>query len=550
MQQIRIPDRDVIGDTEMSNGKANGEEYGGMQEQIEKMEHLLECRQALKELLEADPYRPKYHFLPPGGWLNDPTGAIFWDDRYHLFYEYYPEAAYQVFEHENQRVEHLKICWGHASSRDLVHWVHHPIALKPTDPDLDIKLCASGSAVDNDGVATIIYFGIPGGMCIATAVDGGLDRWTKHPHPVVPIPKPGEPNHGKYGVIDPCMWKQGEYWYALGGGARDPDGGDAASLFKSKDTIHWEFVHQFYKSDRSWTTATEDCACPDFFPIGDKHMLLFMSHDTGVQYYLGKLKNESFFPENHGRMNWPGGQLNAPKTMIDKQGRRLMWAWACEARTRDTQRAAGWAGVLSLPRVLDLDADGDLLIEPAPELEILRHNRREKNDIVLKPDADCTLPDFGGDCLELAISFDPGTAEEIGIRVRRSPDGVEQTSVSFDLTAGKMIIDTSKSSLRDDILQPWPRTWSTLFKDPSIYLDEMQHVQIQEAPFRLGAGEHLELRVFLDRSILEAFANRRQCMTQRIYPSMPDSLDMAVFARGGEARVLSIVAWDMDSIGL
>ena len=518
-----------------------------LHKRIENTETLLRYHQELKEQFENDPYRPTYHFLPPCGWLNDPNGAIFWKGRYHLFYQYYPYAAHHLREFADLHIEHFKLCWGHASSRDLVHWVHHPIALMPSVEGPDSRVCASGHAVDNNGVATIIYFGIPGGTCIATSEDDDLLTWKKHPQAVIPAPMQGDADFGHYGVGDPCMWREGDRWYALCGW-RDPEGGDTASLFISKDTIHWDFIHSFYKSDRKWTSVDDDCACPDFSNLGEKHLLLFHSHQTGVQYYLGSYRNEIFYPENHGYMNWAGGQLNAPISMLDGKGRRLFWGWVCEARTQEAQRASGWAGVLSLPRVLSLSAEGSLEIDPAPELEALRHHYRKKNEIPIDGDADIIVPDARGDCLELAIEIELRTADECGLKVRCSPDGMEQTVISYRHSAGKLVIDTRKSSLRDDILQPWPRPWATLFSDPVKYEKSTKHIQIQEAPFRLEAGERLQLRVFLDRSILEVFANRRQCVTQRLYPSRSDSVDVVLFSRGGAARFISVEAWEMDSI--
>ena len=88
--------------------------------EIEKTEKLIDSTLALTQKFRDDPHRPVYHFMPPSGWMNDINGTIYWNGRYHLFYQYNPQAAYW-----NQ------IHWGHASSVDLVHWVHHPIALAP-----------------------------------------------------------------------------------------------------------------------------------------------------------------------------------------------------------------------------------------------------------------------------------------------------------------------------------------------------------------------------------------------------------------------------------
>ena len=514
------------------------------QDLINDTELALRSARQLQERFESDPYRPRFHFLPPGGWLNDPNGVLYWRGRYHLFYQYYPDAAYQVIEHRDGSIEHLRICWGHASSSDLIHWEHHPIALQPSLPGVDESACFSGHVVDNDGVATMIYCGIPGGSCIATSSDHRLERWSKHPRVVIPRPRPGEPGHGRYGACDPCMWREGDRWYALCG-FRSARGGDTASLFRSRDTLHWEFLHDFYQSRREWTDARDDCAVPDFFPLGDTHMLLFMSHETGAQYYLGDWRDETFHPAAHGRMNWAGGQLNAAKSMLDGSGRRLMWGWVCEARTRDAQRAAGWAGILSLPRVLSLSAGGSLLIEPPAELRVLRRHHRRYTDLRLAG-GDRPIPGVQGDCLELALECDPGDADEVGVRVRCAPDGSESTAISYRAAAGELVIDTSASSRRDDLQQPWPRSWATLFSDPVSKLPATEQVYVQRAPLALQPREPLRLRVFIDRSVIEVFANDRQCMTQRIYPAHRDSLGVALFSNGGRARCTALDAWDLD----
>ena len=122
--------------------------------------------------------------------------------------------------------------------------------------------------------------------------------------------------------------------------------------------------------------------------------------------------------------------------------------------------------------------------------------------------------------------------------------------ISYCPGSGELIVDTRRSSLSKDILHPWPRPWATLFNDPWKHHAATEHVSVQRAPFRLGEGERLQLRVFLDRSILEVFANSRLCLTQRIYPSRVDSLGVNLFSKGGEAQVMSLKVWDMDPIGL
>ena len=115
-------------------------------------------------MLQTDPHRPHYHFLPPANWLNDPNGLIQWNGEYHMFYQYNPNGPF-----------HGTIHWGHAVSADLVHWRHLPIALAPEAGTADEDGCWSGCAVDDSGVPTLIYSGHRDGR--AAAVPGNQRRW-------------------------------------------------------------------------------------------------------------------------------------------------------------------------------------------------------------------------------------------------------------------------------------------------------------------------------------------------------------------------------------
>ena len=500
--------------------------------EIEVTEGLIACARRLRERFREDPHRPAYHFVAPAAWMNDINGAIFWRGRYHIFYQHNPEGAYWKL-----------MQWGHASSVDLVHWEHHPIALTPTPDGPDREGCFSGSAfLSKEGVPTIIYYGVPDGVCIATSEDDLLKYWTKHPsNPVIPQPEPGDPDFGTYSIHDPCAWLAGDTYYAVVN-RRDPDGrGDGAFLFKSKNLARWEYRGLFYESNRRWTEAEEDCAVPDFFPVGSEYMLLFCSHLQGTQYYLGCLQNERFVVRKHNRMSWPGGQLGGPRTLLAPDGGRVFFDWIRELRDTDVERASGWSGVMTLPRILSLGEDGTLCIEPAPQLEVLRMNAVTHHDIHLAPDSTLTIADVRGDCLELATEMFPAGGQQFGIKVRCVPDGSELTAVFFDASCNALKVDISKSTLDQSIRYPYYRNVRSLERLP----EAARFVGAQEAPFELGVGEALKLRVFLDRSVLEVFANNRQCITQRIYPVRPDSLGVALFSLGGSTDVRSFEAWHM-----
>ena len=495
--------------------------------------NLVKAARELHEKYLHDPHRPSWHFMAPTGvcFPFDPQGCIFWKGKYHLFY------AIQVKG---------KGAWGHSSSADLVHWMHHPVPLTVNPGDPETAVFAGGAMIGKNGKPMMIYHGLDIGTCIATPDDDDLIRWTKSSkNPVIRLPKQGDPQYGRYHVWDTCGWKKDGVFYSISGDKPNtlPEtDGDIAFLFRSTDLVNWEYMHPFYKSNRQWTPKDEDCSCPDFFPLGKKHVLMFISHTQGTQYYIGRYENDRFHPEQHGKMNWPGGPVFANDSLVDDKGRRIMWAWACESIERETQRASGWSGVMTMPRVLSLSDDGTMLINPAEELEKLRMNPRNKGSFSVPAGADLTLKGVTGDSMEMSFEVDLQEATQFNVKVRCSPTGNEETVITYDAAAGELKIDTTKSSLRDDIFQPFPYPQAAYFPKK---IRQSKDIRVQKAPFKVPHNEILKLRVFLDRSIIEVYANGRQCITQRIYPSRADSKQVKLSCDGGAVVVKSLRAWDM-----
>jgi beta-fructofuranosidase len=137
-----------------------------------------------------------------------------------------------------------------------------------------------------------------------------------------------------------------------------------------------------------------------------------------------------------------------------------------------------------------------------------------------------------GKAIEIEAVIDAGEAREVGLYVLRSPDGAERTRISLFRDADRWLgisalqVDVSSASLRSDVFARTPEV----------------------LPFELAGGEPLRLRIFVDRSIVEVFANGRQCLTVRAYPEREDSAGVSVFARGGPARLVSLDCWQMRSV--
>jgi sucrose-6-phosphate hydrolase SacC (GH32 family) len=479
---------------------------------------------------------PTYHIsaLPEEGLCRpyDANGCIFWKGQYHLMYIY-----------QDPKRPSGGHCWGHAVSTDLVNWTFLPPALVPESGDPDVGIFSGNAFINKDGIPMLCWFGVGAGVCVATAMDDDLIRWKKHPHnPIVPIPKPGQPGHGVYTVWDPYLWLEGETYYCLLGGNTLPGGKDTLYAMKSADMVRWTPLHPFYHHpDPSWTIVGEDCSCPDFFRLGDKHVLLCISHKVGGRAYVGTFRNERFYPEQHVRMNWPGGQFFAPESLLDGKGRRIIWAWVTDPRTITTQLSTG-SGVQSLPRVLALDSDGTLTITPAEELRTLRRNHRKQENITVPADAEIAINGVKGDTMELAVEIEPGTAHELSLAVRCSPDGKEETVVRYRPEAKQLVLDMKHSTLRKDVVYTQGPLDTGGIRRAADYKAPRSTV---EAPLSLHAGESLKLRVFLDKPMLEVFANNRQCITQQIFPARKDSSGFKVSAKGGPATVRFLEAWDM-----
>ena len=135
--------------------------------------------------------------------------------------------------------------------------------------------------------------------------------------------------------------------------------GDRLYLFESDDLKSWKYLHVFYERNPQWTDRSEDNMCPSFLPLpsrpdggpsSGKHLLLFISHNKGCQYYVGDYRDDRFFPLSHGRMSWVDNAYFAPEALVDRQGRQIMWAWIMDNPAGENQR--GWSGVYGLPRTL------------------------------------------------------------------------------------------------------------------------------------------------------------------------------------------------------
>jgi beta-fructofuranosidase len=467
--------------------------------------------------LAADPLRPQFHLLPARNWMNDPNGPIYWQGQYHMFFQYNPNAAVWGDIH-----------WAHAVSPDMMHWKHLPIALAPTPGGPDQEGCFTGSAVDDRGTATFIYTGVANAtpeqatlrdgthnfretQCLATAIDSGLRSWKKLAQPIVN--PPSDPL--LTGFRDPFLWQEGATWY-LGVGSGKRKAGGCVLVYRSANLRVWESVGTLASGE--WNgqdtpdvvDSGEMWECPDFFALGEKHVLIY---STGRQVYWesGELDHQEmkFHSQKQGLLD--SGAYYAPKTQTAANGERILWGWITEKRSDDELRRAGWAGCMSLPRVLSLDADGFLLMRPAPEATKLRGKQFT---------LPATTTPVAARLRALREFRLANLAAEISLRIRNAPFSMSFTdrqqtflTISFDpaRTGGELVVNGSASALR------------------------------------AGTEQEIAITVFIDGSVIEVFANERACCTARLYQTSAKSLSLDI-TEDALRNVASLHGWQMTPI--
>ncbi len=467
----------------------------------DEIEALARASRNLREQILVDPTRPGYHFVMPEGFGApfDPNGAIYWKGRYHLFYIFQDMRFGKKSDH-----------WGHVSSIDLFHWRHHPTHL--------LEGMYSGNCfINKDGVPTICYHQVGQGNAMAVALDDDLNEWRKlETNPITPKTEPGDEHHDKYRSWDPFGWVEDDTYYAIFGGGHP-------GIVKSPALGgEWQYVGDLFAHGLPGVSLDEDVSCAELFKLGDRDVVLCISHRLGCRYYLGEWKNEQFYPDFHAQMSWIDNAFFAPESLQDEKGRRIMWAWLMDIRDFNIRLEKDWSGTMSLPRVLSLDNNGQLLMDVPEEIKALRYNAFSKEDFAVQSGTDLVIQDIVGNSLELFIEMESSEASTYGVKVCVSPDGQEQTSIFYDDTDGMLKIDTRKSGPVDT-----PKN-------------------VEAGPFALMEGERLKLRVFVDKSVVEVFANGRQAVMRFIYPSQPESLGVSLFSTGGTAWVHTLQSWKIS----
>jgi len=326
--------------------------------------------------------RPDFHLCSRVGWMNDPNGFSYHNGMYHMFYQYYPYESKWGPMH-----------WGHAVSRDLLHWEHLPAALAPDEP-YDRDGCFSGSALTlPDGRQLLMYTSVVKErqendtirdiQTQSLAIGDGIDYEKYEKNPVLDaaeLPDGGS----KFDFRDPKIWQNADGTYSCVFGSALADGDGQILLYGSRDGFQWEFQKVLISNNGRFGKMWE---CPDFFQLDGKWVLLTSQQDmlpesfeyhngNGTLCLIGNFDEEAgTFREEHDQAIDYGIDFYAPQTVLTPDGRRVMIGWmqnwdTCQQRTTDVL----WFGQMSLPRELSVK-NGRLYQTPLRELEAFRSNK-------------------------------------------------------------------------------------------------------------------------------------------------------------------------------
>ncbi|MAI42784.1 MAG: hypothetical protein CMP95_10025 [Gammaproteobacteria bacterium] len=451
-----------------------------------------------REQVMSDPHRPGYHIVSPEGFGApfDPNGAIYWKGRYHLFYIFQDQRFGKKLDH-----------WGHLSSTDLFHWRHHPTTLL-------VGMYSGNCFINKDGIPTICYHQVDKGNAMAIALDDDLNEWKKL-EVITPETKEGDAYHDEYRSWDPFGWLEDDTYYAIFGG-KNPGIAKSQTLKGG-----WHYTGDLFAHGVEGIALDEDLSCADLFKLDNRDILMGISHKIGCRYYIGEWKDEQFYPQSHAQMSWKDNSFFAPESLVDDKGRRIMWAWLMDVVHWRQGWERGWTGTMSLPRVLSISDNGMMLIDIPEEIEALRYRPFSRNNLKIEANKELTIEGIRSNSIELSIEMESEEAREYGVKVCMSPDGKEKTIISYDPLRKVIRIDASQSGAREE-----PKN-------------------VEEGPFSLDKNEPLKLRVFVDKSVVEVFVNRRQALMRFIYPSS-NSLGISLFSEGSPTKVNRFNSWHIS----
>ena len=499
----------------------------------------------------TDYYRPSYHFTPLYGWMNDPNGMVYKDGEYHLYFQYNPYGSKWGNMH-----------WGHAVSKDLVHWEHLDPAIA-RDPVGHIF--SGSSVVDKKNTAgfgkdAIIAIYTNNSVnhnemqCIAYSNDNGRTFTKYEGNPVL------TPFDGLKDFRDPKVfwYEKGKCWYMIVSADKE------TRFYKSKNLKKWTYVSAFGKGMGQQPCQYE---CPDFFQLpvnGDKKKMkwvMTMNINPGcwfggsaTEYFVGDFDGKNFTcPDAHDVkwLDW-GKDHYATVTFSNTGDRVLGITWMSNWQYANLTPFKQNRGANGLPRELKLyEKNGKYYIseDVAPEVYALRKDTKDLADASVADAKDLkgVAANMEG-AFEIEADVTPDANGIAGIEI--SNNKRERTMIYFDMKQGKVVMDRTESGLTDfgkqsvphDIELAWDKQLAAEGKEPARITNSINYKNdfalATWAPLSLceDGKKTYHVDIFVDKSSVELFVDGgRIAMTNLVFPVAPYE-NVKLYTQGGKAE--------------
>ncbi len=487
----------------------------------------------------TEQHRPQYHFSPVKMWMNDPNGMVFYNDEYHLFYQYYPDSTVWGPMH-----------WGHAVSKDLVHWEHLPIALYPDS----LGYIFSGSAVvdwnNTSGlgteenpplVAIYTYHDADGAkkerndyqtQGIAYSLDNGR-TWEKY------ADNPVLANPGIKDFRDPKVsWHAAsEKWVMIL--AVD----DHVELYGSTDLKAWKKLSEFGKEIGAHGGVWE---CPDLFPLKvdgqdtQKWIMLVSINPGGLyggsatQYFVGEFDGVIFTNDNpddeilwldYGKDNYAGVTWS---DVPEEDGRRIFMGWMSNWQYAQQVPTSPWRSAMTIPRTLSLKDTPEgvrVTSKPVQEMTAIKGESVALESQSIEGEVDISQNiSFDIATSELILEFSAIESADFGIELSNSSD--QKLMIGYETNQNRFYIDRTEAG---------NNSFSAEFLGKYY------------AP-RVSSDDVIKLHLFFDVSSVELFADDGEVVMTELF--FPDTVfdQLKLFAKEGKVTLQSGNIYDLQSI--
>ena len=499
----------------------------------------------------TDYYRPSYHFTPLYGWMNDPNGMVYKDGEYHLYFQYNPYGSKWGNMH-----------WGHAVSRDLIHWEHLDPAIA-RDPVGHIF--SGSSVVDKKNTAgfgkdAIIAIYTNNSVnhdevqCIAYSNDNGRTFTKYEGNPVL------TPFDGLKDFRDPKVfwYEKDKCWFMIVSADKE------TRFYKSKNLKKWDYVSAFGKGLGQQPCQYE---CPDFFQLpvnGDeknKKWVMTMNINPGcwfggsaTEYFVGDFDGKNFTCPDANEVKWLdwGKDHYATVTFSNTGSRVLAITWMSNWQYANLTPFKQNRGANGLPRELKLyEKNGKYYIseDVAPEALALRKSTKELGSQTVEGEktfAGATSGMEGAFEIEADVTADANGIAGIELYNNKR----ERTLIYIDMKEGKVVMDRTESGLTDfgkqsvphDIELAWDKQRAAEGKQPARIENSINYKNdfalATWAPLSLcqEGKKTFHLDIFADKSSIELFVDGgRIAMTNLVFPVAPYE-NVKLYSKGGKAE--------------